>query len=203
MRKNGTVIHAPAIRETTMSVPSVAFSHVGFFVHDVGVMEDFYSRVLGFTVTDRGELETPRGPVYLVFLSRDPNEHHQIVLATGRPEHLPFNVINQISFRVPDVAALRHFHTALQGEKASELAPVTHGNAISLYFRDPESNRIELFFDTPWYCTQPCREPVDFSKSDAEILQWTERLVRSLPGFQPREAWSAALRRKMEAPRSA
>ena len=49
-----------------------------------------------------------------MFLSRDPNEHHQIVLATGRPQDLPFNVINQISFRVPDVKALRHFNEALK-----------------------------------------------------------------------------------------
>lgn len=182
-----------------MSVPSVAFSHVGFYVHDLGVMEDFYSRVLGFTVTDRGELDTPKGRVNLVFLSRDPNEHHQIVLATGRPEGLAFNVINQLSFRVPDVAALRHFNNALQREKASELSPVTHGNAISLYFRDPEGNRIELFFDTPWYCAQPCREPVDFSKTDAQILQRAEEVARSLPGFKPRAQWSAELARKMNA----
>lgn len=183
-----------------MSAPELSFSHMGFYVHDLAVMEDFYSRVLGFTVTDRGELSVPDGRVGLVFLSRDPNEHHQIVLASGRPAGAGFNMINQISFRVPDVAALRQFHRALQAEKsASELTPVTHGNAISLYFRDPERNRIEIFFDTPWYCAQPCREPVDFTKTDAEILAAAEKVARSLPGFQPREQWSADLRRKMEA----
>jgi len=171
---------------------------MGMFVQDLGVMEDFYSRVLGFTVTDRGALDTPRGRVNLVFLSRDPSEHHQIVLATGRPEKVTFNVINQISFRVPDLPSLRHFHEALQGEKVTEVSPVTHGNAISVYFRDPEGNRIEIFLDTPWYCAQPCREPVDFSKTDAEIMKEAEKVARSLPGFQPRERWAAELRRKME-----
>ena len=182
-----------------MTAPTLTFSHMGMYVQEIAAMEDFYSRVLGFTVTDRGELDTPNGRVYLVFLSRDPNEHHQIVLASGRPERLPFNVINQISFRVPDLVSLRHFNKALQGEKVTEVSPVTHGNAISVYFRDPEGNRIEIFFDTPWYCAQPCREPVDFSKSDSEILRETEKVARALPGFQPREAWSAELRRKMEA----
>ena len=181
-----------------MTSPSLAFSHMGMYVQNLAVMEDFYSRVLGFTVTDRGELPTPHGTVNLVFLSRDPNEHHQIVLASGRPENLPFNVINQISFRVPDLASLRHFHGALQGETVTDLSPVTHGNAISVYFRDPEGNRIEIFLDTPWYCAQPCREPVDLSKSDAEILKHAERVARSLPGFEPREKWSADLRRKMQ-----
>jgi catechol-2,3-dioxygenase len=98
------------------------------------------------------------------------------------------------------VAALRHFNQALKSEKVTEVSPVTHGNAISIYFRDPEGNRVELFFDTPWYCAQPCREPVDFRNTDAEILAATEKLARALPGFQPREIWSANLRRRMEAP---
>jgi catechol-2,3-dioxygenase len=176
-------------------IPDLAMSHVGFHVRDVAVMEDFYTRVLGFTVTDRGQL----GAAYLVFMSRNPAEHHQVVLISGRPADEHFNIINQLSFRVPDIAALRHFANALVGEKASELRPVTHGNAISLYFRDPEGNRIELFLDTPWYCEQPCREPVDFSKSDAEILAETERLARALPGFKSREAWMAEVRAKIEA----
>src|SRR4029077_20236231 len=89
------------------SVPRLAFSHMGMFVADVARMEDFYTRVLGFTVTDRGDLETPRGKVFLVFLSRDPKEHHQIVLASGKPEGLPFNPINQISFRMASFGGLR------------------------------------------------------------------------------------------------
>ena len=64
-------------------LPDLAFSHVGLFVHDLELMEGFYRRVLGFTVTDRGELPAPSGRVGLVFLSRDPREHHQLVLATG------------------------------------------------------------------------------------------------------------------------
>jgi catechol 2,3-dioxygenase len=175
-------------------VPPVAISHVGLYARDLAAMEDFYTRVLGFTVTDRGNL----GTVQLVFMSRDPEEHHQVVLASGRPAEAHFNVINQISFRVPGVAALRHFHDAIAHERVSDVAPVSHGNAISLYFRDPEGNRIELFFDTPWYCAQPCREPVDFSRSDADILADTERIARSLPGFKPRAAWVAELRERME-----
>ena len=57
-------------------LPDVSFSHVGMYVYDIALMEDFYSRVLGFTVTDRGEADTPHGVVRFVFLSRDPREHH-------------------------------------------------------------------------------------------------------------------------------
>ena len=89
----------------TQSGPS--FSHVGFYVREIAKMEDFYKRVMGFIVTDRGNLDTPRGPVDLVFLSRDPEEHHQIVLASGRPDDIDYVIVNQVSFRVPGLAYLR------------------------------------------------------------------------------------------------
>src|SRR5262245_43641561 len=126
-------------------VPEFSFSHMGMFAADIARMEDFYTRVLGFTATDRGDLETPRGRFYLVFLSRDPREHHQIVLVSGRPEAMAFNPINQISFRMADFAGLREMHRRLAGEQVKDLYPVSHGNALSVYFLDPEGNRIELF----------------------------------------------------------
>ena len=46
-------------------VPRLSFSHMGIFVTDVARMQDFYTRVLGFTVTDGGELETADGPLTL------------------------------------------------------------------------------------------------------------------------------------------
>jgi len=112
---------------------------------------------------------------------------------------MAFNPINQISFRVEGVAALRHFHQALQREPISELVAVTHGNAISLYFRDPEGNRIELFFDTDWYCEQPVREPVDFSQTNEQIMARAEAVARSLPNFMPRDQWVGKMRVRMQA----
>lgn len=179
-------------------VPRLAFSHIGFFVRDLALMADFYSRVLGFTISDRGELDTPRGPVSLVFLTRDPREHHQIVLASGRPDRLPFNPINQISFRVHDFAGLRELHRALQSEPVSEISPVSHGNALSVYFRDPEGNRVELFVDTPWYVTQPLRIPMDMSLSDQALWQWAQDSARRQPGYQPVEQWRTDLSRKLQ-----
>ena len=178
-------------------VPRLAFSHIGFAVRDLDAMADFYSRVLGFVITDRGGLDTPAGRVDLVFLSRDPREHHQVVLASGRPPDARYNNINQISFRVDDVAALRAMHARIQGEAVTEIAPVSHGNALSVYFRDPEGNRIELFMDTPWYVDQPLRVPMDMSLSDDELMRWAETTARELAGFRPVEEWRSELARRM------
>jgi catechol-2,3-dioxygenase len=180
-----------------MSVPEFAFSHMGIFVADLARMEDFYTRVMGFTVTDRGNLETPRGQVYIVFLSRDPREHHQIILATGRPGSLAFNPINQISFRMGDFAGLREMHRRLTAEKTKELYAVSHGNALSVYFPDPEGNRIELFVDTPWYVQQPLRVPMDMRLADGELWQWAEAEAKKQPGFKPVEDWRAEMKRRM------
>ena len=167
---------------------------MGMFVADVARMADFYTRLLGFTVTDRGKL----GSFELVFLSRDPGEHHQIVLVSGRPAELPFNPINQISFRMAEFAGLREMHRRLVAEQVKELYPVSHGNALSVYFLDPEGNRIELFVDTPWYVAQPLRIPMDMRLADAELWAWAEREASRLPGFMPVEQWRVEIARRMK-----
>jgi catechol 2,3-dioxygenase-like lactoylglutathione lyase family enzyme len=175
----------------------LSLSHMGFYVSDMARVEDFYSRVLEFTVTDRGTLQTPHGEVGLVFLSRDPTVHHQIVLASGRPEHLAFNPINQISFEADSLATLRQFHQRFVSEGLKEINPVTHGNAISIYARDPEGNRLEIFIDTSWYVDQPMRVPVDFDLPDAELMAAVEHHARALSGFRPRSDWEAEMAERM------
>ena len=170
------------------------FSHIGLYVTDLSKVARFYKEALRFTQTDAGDL----GPVQLVFLSRDPAEHHQIVLATGRPADMAFNVVNQISFRVPDIATLRRFHGRLVEHGAQDVQPVTHGNAISIYCRDPEGNRLELFVDTPWYCEQPLRQPIDLAESDEQILARAEAIAKRLPKFMSRAEWQAQVARQME-----
>lgn len=180
-----------------MRPPGLRFSHLGIYVHDIAKMEDFYGRVLGFTVTDRGQLAGPNGPMQLVFLSRDPDEHHQIVLVTGRPAELAYNPINQISMTADSLATLREMHHRLVAEGARAIAPITHGNALSVYALDPESNRIELYIDLPWYVTQPMRVPVDFTLDDAALMAHLEQHARSLPGFRPRAQWRAEMAQRM------
>jgi catechol-2,3-dioxygenase len=180
-----------------MTRPGFSFSHMGIFVHDVTRMEDFYTRLLEFTVTDRGKLPGPNGPMDLVFLSRDPDEHHQLVLISGRPQEIPFNVINQISMKADSLGSLKAMLDRLQAEGLPGIAPVTHGNALSIYVPDPEGNRLELYFDLPWYVSQPMRVPVDLSPPEDQILAAAEAHARSLPGFKPRAQWRAEMAHRM------
>jgi catechol 2,3-dioxygenase len=161
-------------------------------------MERFYTEVLGFTVTDRGNALGCN----LVFLSRDPMDHHQLVLGTGRPPDLPPNTANpmfgpclvQMSFSLPDLQALRRFDAHLK-EGYPEGKPIyaNHGTAWSIYLHDPEQNFLEFFVDTPWYCEQPVMEPLDLNLTDTEIARQTETLARSGTGFSKIEAWRAKI----------
>lgn len=180
-----------------MTRPGLTFSHFGVFVVDLPRMEDFYVRVLEFTVTDKGTLPTPSGPRHLTFLSRDPDAHHQIVLASGRPAQLDFNVINQLSFKADSLDTLKTMYKRIQQEATSELNPVTHGNSLSLYFRDPEGNRLEFYIDLPWYVIQPLAVPLDLDADDADIMAMAEHHARALPGFKSRAQWRNEMAQRM------
>ena len=177
--------------------PGLSFSHIGFHAADIHRQADFYKSVLDFTETDRGVLPGMHGPVCLVFLSRDPDEHHQIVLVSGRPERVDFNVINQISLKADSLPTLLDFYRRVRDAKVAELVGVTHGNALSVYFRDPEGNRVELYWDLPWYVSQPCRVVAPFDLPAPELLAWAEDHARQLPGFRPRSEWRREMAQRM------
>ncbi len=175
---------------------SLAFSHVGLFVTEMDPMVDFYTGFLGFAVSDRGPREAGGE---ICFMTRDPREHHQLVFATGRPGDLPFNMINQLSFRVDSLATLRELHAGLCQRQMDEIRPITHGNALSVYFRDPEDNRVELLIDTPWYVPQPYRLPVDLSLPDEALWAGIEKQVGRIPGFMTHADWKRDIERRIEA----
>lgn len=170
---------------------SLALSHFGLYVTDLARMLDFYTRFMGFAVSDRGAWQGGE----IVFLTRDPREHHQLVLVSGRPPAPGFNVVNQLSFRVDSLATLREMRRGLEREAVTGIGSVSHGNALSVYFRDPEGNRIELLIDTPWHVPQPHRMPVDLELPDEELWAAVERDARARPGFMPRAQWAAEIAR--------
>lgn len=181
--------------------PNLMFSHMGFACSDMAKMEDFYTRVLGFSVTDRGEVLG----MDLVFLSRDPNDHHQLVLVSGRPDGLPPNphhpqfgsLINQISFRVGSLQSLRELLATFKLENVQSIMVGNHGIAWSIYCHDPDGNNLEFFVDSPWYFPQPFLVPLDLSKPDEEIRSETEAMCREQPGFELVKDWRGRFAAKM------
>ena len=164
----------------------LSFSHVGIFVKNIELMTKFYKEALQLFVTDRGTVATSND---IVFLSQNPEEHHQLALVNGRPDDATFSVINQISLRVQDLSTLRRYYNCLLSAGAERMDPSTHGNSVSVYSFDPEGNRIEVFMDTQWYCDQPLKASIDFNQSDEEIMNQVNAIAQAAPKFMPRSEW--------------
>ena len=175
--------------------PSISISHAGFHVFDMDRMVDFFTTVYGFQVTDRGHIEG-RGEV--TFLSADPRDHHQLALYEGRTATDDVVHHNHVSFRVDSLDRLRTIHTALQKYPGvTRIGPICHGNAWSVYFRDPEGNRIEVFCDSPFHVQQPQLQGWDFSMSEVDLRKATEEAFGNNPEFGPMEEYKAEQTRKL------
>lgn len=175
----------------TVTRPTPA--HFGIYVTDVEMMVDFYTSVFDLTITDRGVGRNFKNE--LVFMSASEDQHHQLVLASGRPKEATFSTVMQISLKVPDIDAIRHVRTKALERGATQMRAMNHGNALSIYFADPEGNTIEVYVDTPFYVAQPHGDPLDLDKSDEEIMRETEEICRRDPSFMPVEEWQAKFKR--------
>jgi catechol 2,3-dioxygenase-like lactoylglutathione lyase family enzyme len=168
---------------------TLRWSHTVILVRDLEGMVDFYSEVLGFEVSDRGPIGGPGSPE-LVFMSQVDTDHHQLAFAPFRQGEEPPNSVDHIAFRVDDLDEVKAVAERLQRDgRAAKIAPVNHGNAWSVYFRDPEENGVEIFCDSPFHVQQPQLESWDLAMSEEELLARTRERFGSEPGFGPIEAY--------------
>jgi catechol 2,3-dioxygenase len=177
-------------------IPDAQISHIGIYVTDLYRMVGFYGRVLGFMVTDRGPL--PSGAPEYVFMSRDPNEHHQLILVSGRPPEAPSQIV-QLSLKVPSLADMRVMYGIVTADaEARNIQTRAHGVAWSLYFRDPEDNTVEIFTPSPWYVHAPSAVPFSFDDmTDSEIFDHVAAAVKLKPGYSTYDEWREDAARRM------
>ncbi len=156
-------------------------AHSVLYVHDVDQMISFYRDMLGFEVTDRG----PIGPNEIVFLSQIANHHHQVAFVTGRDEPSRSVTTHHTAYRsAGTLDDLKALHEKLKADPAvSAIRPLTHGNAWSVYFQDPEFNGVEVFIDTPWHVKQPQGKALDLSRPNDEIVATTREAFADEPEF--------------------
>jgi catechol 2,3-dioxygenase len=160
----------------------LAFSlnHVGIYVIDIDAMSDFYTSFFGFVITDRRDDINP-----IRFMTMSPNEHHQLLLVSGRKPDSD-STVAQISFLMEDFPSLRRLHERASAEpRIRKLWALDHGNSWTVYFKDPEDNIIECYVHTPWHVSQPYGKPIDFSLSDVQIRQRTESEALANPTYKP------------------
>lgn len=155
--------------------------HTGFWVDDLATMRDFYTRVMGLTVTDEDEEQR-----IVFFSSRPDEEHHEFVLQQGRTAPAGTKLTHQVSWRVDSLESIIDFHRRFRAEGIQVQQEVTHGNAIGIYFFDPEGNRNEVYLRIERDVRQPFRKTLNLDQSPEEILAEAERkLTESGPAYQP------------------
>jgi catechol-2,3-dioxygenase len=158
---------------TTATSPRIArLGHVGIHCLDLPAQEAFYTDVLGLYVTDRDD----EGG--LVFLSAQPDvEHHEVLLCRGRDVPVGSKVIQQVSFRCSDYADVVGFYRRLRERGVDLDRVVTHGNAIGVYFMDPEGNRCEVYWNTGLEARQPFGVPVNLDEDEDEVMRKVREAV--------------------------
>jgi catechol-2,3-dioxygenase len=155
--------------------------HTGLWVYDLPKMRDFYERVLRLTVTDE---DAEHGIVF--FSSRPDTEHHEFVIQVGRTAAIGDRQQHQISWRVESLDDIIEFHNRFWREGVRVQQEVTHGNALGIYFFDPEGNRNEVYLRVDRDVRQPFRKTIDFGLPPEQIYAEAERLLaEDGPAYQP------------------
>ena len=176
----------------TDNAPRLSLGHATLAVRDLDRMVAFYTDVLGFHISNRGEPVPGMGE--MVFLTQDPTAHHQIVLVqTAEPAPRAFVLADHLAFRTGSLDELRVIGQRLVDAEVTSVIPISHGNAWSLYFTDPEGNGLECFVDTPFHVAQPYADGLDLAAPDDEIEATTRGKLEGLPEFQLFDDWRQAM----------
>ncbi len=162
----------------------LSWSHAVLNVKDEDKILDFYTGILGFTVSDRGQLAENAPDI--IFMSQDPEEHHQLAVLVKREDEGPSNSLNHMAFRVESFDDVKTLNSKLTSAGV-DILPISHGNTLSLYFSDPEGNGLEVFWDTPWHVSQPSGVVWDTSLDREQALAWVEETFSNMPSFRKRE----------------
>ena len=173
--------------------PKASISHAGFLVYDLDKMVDFYTDLFGFQVTDRDDEKA------FCFMSADPEDHHQFFLVGGRDKAAGQGPLFHVAFRVDGLDRVREIYAKLKANPEVETVDaMTHGNTWSVYFTDPEGNKMEAFVDAPYHRQQPFIEPFDITKSDEEIAEYTAGVAGDHPTSQDFDEWKAGFQKRLE-----
>ena len=136
---------------------------MGIFCRDLPRQVKFYTEVLNLEITDRDEVAG------LTFLSSDPErEHHMLLLLPGRAGE--DTVVQQIAFRCPSLSDVVGFHSRLVAAGTRIDRVLTHGNAVGVYFLDPEGNRCEVYWDTGLKAAQPFLKDIDLARGEDDVM---------------------------------
>lgn len=135
------------------------FSHIVFQTRQYEAMKDWYRRVFGAEVVH----EDPA----LCFMTYD-DECHRFAFANLdilKPDASDSGTgdigVNHVAYTFASAGALMETYAALKAAGIEPYWPIHHGMTLSLYYQDPDGNRLEFQVDTI-----DARDAVDFMRGE-------------------------------------
>jgi catechol-2,3-dioxygenase len=122
--------------------------HVLLRVADIERSKAFYSKTLGFEVVEE---DPEHGGV---FMSLGEHGHTLDLFQVEHPETAqplsPNRVgVHHIAFMVDSEKALKDAYFSLQEQGIEVVRAVDHVSQKSVYFNDPDGNRLEIYYELP------------------------------------------------------
>jgi catechol 2,3-dioxygenase len=143
--------------------------HIVLNVRDAAKSRDFYTRTLGLRVSHE---DLTQGAVFLSF----GREHHELALfqmATGAAPDATQPGLHHMAWQLGSFEELQAAYRDLKGMGVAVESTVEHNVSRSVYFRDPDGNRVELYCDMvengfeSMQTLGPKREPLDLEQISA------------------------------------
>ncbi|MEZ5599043.1 MAG: VOC family protein [Pseudomonadales bacterium] len=151
--------------------PKLTLSHATMSVNEFETTLAFYRDVLGFHVTNRGEVP---GGTKMAFISQDPDNHHQIAMVEAHRDGSPRSpLVDILAFRTGSLADLRVLRDRLTAG-VQPILPICHGNAWSLAFATRKAMALSVSSTHP--STSLNRSPT--------VSIWISRTERSMSNPQ-------------------
>ena len=120
--------------------------HVNLYVRDVERSEAFYVGILGLHTYERC-------PGRSVFMSADLDQSHEVaVMQLGPDAAGPAQKqvgLNHIAWRMDTFEDLRELYHRLQARGVEIDRVMDHGISMGVYFRDPDGNGNEVYYELP------------------------------------------------------
>jgi catechol 2,3-dioxygenase len=143
--------------------------HIVLNVRDAAKSRDFYTRTLGLRISHE---DLKQGAVFLSF----GREHHELALfqmATGEPPEASQPGLHHMAWQLGSFEELQAAYRDLLAMGVPVESTVEHNVTRSVYFRDPDGNRVELYCDMvengfeSMRTLGPKRDPLDLEKQEA------------------------------------
>ena len=122
--------------------------HVLLRVANIEHSKAFYSKTLGFEVVEE---DPEHGGV---FMSLGEHGHTLDLVQADQPQTTaPFSPhrvgVHHIAFMVDSEAALKEAYFSLQEQGVEVVRAIDHVSQKSIYFNDPDGNRLEIYYELP------------------------------------------------------